>query len=252
MKNKILIASGVAALLAMASSAYATSSIGIEVAFNGGSFLPAQTLNDNAVATVSGPPTVPPIVWVGDQDATVGSIAALYSFGGLTAELVFGGPGSSGSTAPFLNLVINGTLQAGQSVKVIFSAAGFSQPLNGHVVLSDTENAGGPSATYSFAGSAATSGTGGALFDMRNPMVTDTTLTAFGVTSKSAVLPGSTSNPYSITIEADLVNTGTTAANLSATAVLTTVPDGGNTLMLLGSALSILGIGAFRRKAAKA
>ena len=247
MKNKILIASGAAALLAMASSAYATSSIGIEVAFNGGAFQPAQTLSDNGVSALVGPPTT----WVGDTDPTVGSIAALYSFGGLTAELVFGGPGSSGTSAPFLNLVINGTLQAGQSVKVVFSAAGFTLPPAGAAQLSDTENLGG-TGNYSFGAKSWTSGSGGALFDMSNPLVTDTTLTGLGTTISTHLIPVATSNPYSITIEADIANTGGGAANLSATSVLTTVPDGGNTLMLLGSALSILGIGAFRRKAAKA
>jgi hypothetical protein len=230
-------------MLAMASSAYATSSIGIQVAFNGGAAQPAQTLSDNGNVAILGPTQ-----WIGDLDPTVGSVAATYSFAGLTAQLVYGGPGSSGTSAPFLNLVINGTLQAGQSVKVLFSAAGFNQPLSGHVVLSDTENSGG-TGTYTFAGKASTSGAGGALFDTSNLMITDTMLSSLGTTSGSAVLPASTSNPYSITIEADLVNTGSTAANLSATAVLTTVPDGGNTLMLLGSALSVLGIGAFRRKA---
>jgi len=247
MKNKILIASGTAAMLALASSAYATSSIGIQVAFNGGAPQPAQTLNDNGTVAIVGPPTT----WIGDTDPTVGSIAATYSFGGLTAELVFGGPGSSGTSIPFLNLVINGTLQAGQSVKVLFSANGFSFPPSGHAVLSDTENI--SPGSYSFGAKSWTSGTGGALFDESNPLLTDTTLLASGPPAiVTGSVPLSTSNPYSITIEADLVNTGTGVATLSATSVLTTVPDGGNTMMMLGSALSILGLGAFRRKARKA
>ncbi len=87
---------------------------------------------------------------------------------------------------------------------------------------------------------------------MSNPMITDATLNTLSTTENTGVLPLLTSNPYSITIEADLHNTGTGIATVSATADLATVPDGGNTLMLLGSALSILGLGTFRRKAVKA
>ena len=143
-------------------------------------------------------------------------------------------------------------LKAGETMKIRFSGTGFSLPLNGHVELSDTENALPSTGNYSFAGSAYTSGTGGALFDESNLMITDTTLTALGSTAGSGTLPALTSNPYSITIEADFVNSGSTSATVSATSLLTTVPDGGNTLMLLGSALSILGLRTFRRKARKA
>ena len=57
-------------------------------------------------------------------------------------------------------------------------------------------------------------------------------------------------NPYSITI-ATVYTTPARGGFLSGDVSLT-VPDGGNTLMLLGSALSVLGLGAFRRKAVKA
>jgi hypothetical protein len=66
--------------------------------------------------------------------------------------------------------------------------------------------------------------------------------------TSSSHAPGGLTAPYSITIVEVLTSTGA-GLGISQDAQVT-VPDGGNTLVLLGSALSVLGLGAFRRKAA--
>jgi hypothetical protein len=64
-----------------------------------------------------------------------------------------------------------------------------------------------------------------------------------GLITTAGTAPGQ-SNPYSITM-VQVFNLNRDGGTISTDAKLS-VPDGGNTLMLLGSALSVLGFGVFR------
>ena len=66
--------------------------------------------------------------------------------------------------------------------------------------------------------------------------------------ASGSVAPGSQSDPYSITLVQ--VFTLSPNGNGISTDQRVTVPDGGNTLMLLGSALSVLGLCKFRSRKA--
>lgn len=234
-KNIIKSLCGAAALLAAASTASAITTDAIRVSIDGGAHW--TTVNDGDTTAN------------GDFNSAPFKIIAAFNLGSGAFTVSVGGIGTgSGTASPFLDISVAGTMDAGTLI-VQFSANGFAPVSGGGYVTTQTENGNNNALTETtfFGGGAGVN----SLFDTTGGNLTPISLLPgpIGGTS-SGPAPGGLTAPYSITIQ-DVFTSGG-GGNLSADTTVK-VPDGGNTLMLLGSALSVLGLGVFRnRKAVKA
>lgn len=233
MKNNIKLGlCSAAAALAIATTAHAVpNQDGIRWSTDGGTTWSSTVLDTDGDGLISTTITV-----AGFQLTVVSS--QTYPFIGSTA-------------APNMDLAIQGKgTVAGTSIIVEFSALDFGPIPSGsymtHLGVTDDPNVKGsetsrigvnPGGNALFATGVNASTIGGAA------------LGSFD-NSLSAPVAGQTA-PYAITLSVTLNTTAnasdTVPGSISVDAHLRTVPDGGNTLMLLGSALSVLGLGVFRK-----
>lgn len=235
------------AALALASTASAITSEGVEVSVNGGAFTTLADAGTINPVTDNGP---------GDLNPQVNVIRALFNFDGLTISLngdaVDNTATAQGTATPIMTIVIQGSVAAGDTIEIRYSANGFSLPPSGDATVSHQVN--GAGGDY-MASEATYTGATDNLYDISNPL--GAPIPSIGPVNTrftGGPIPAGTSNPYSITIDDIITGTGapgTMANDISVTTSLT-VPDGGSTLLMLGSALSVLGFYAFRRKAVKA
>jgi hypothetical protein len=191
-----------------------------------------------------------------DNGATWTTIADSGSSGFISTTIVGGGfnltvsaTGSSSGTlsSPSMDLGLNGHTTGAGTLIVEYSDLGFAPVSGGSYTTTFFGNGGVTSSERTILGA-------NTLFAGANvpisggigpigPFIT-------GSGSASASAPAGLTAPYSITLVEILTSTGA-GQNVSVDGHLT-VPDGGNTLVLLGSALSVLGMAAFRRKSAVA
>jgi hypothetical protein len=240
MKIKHLYAIGAAAAVLACASANAITSEGFRASFDGGTtWTPSTIITDNGV---------------GDLFPTAGTIFASFSFNNITVTISVAGTGnSSGSGSPIMDFSIGGVMNPGTSVIVELSANGFTPPSGGAYKTEQKLNGVGYSVTETTR--IGTGVNGNDLFAAGGSMPSIGPLSppTIGATS-TGVAPAGTSNPYSITISeiitADQSRTAPATLSIDTTV---TVPDGGSTLLMLGSALSVLGgLGMLRKKAVKA
>ena len=234
-KTTILGICSAAAVLAIASSASALTTDGIRVSIDGGSTW--STCLDGGAASTGN---------TGDSDSTFGIVTTSFSLNNLalTLSVHVGTTGTGDGTAsPYLDLSVGGSVNntgAASSVIIEFSANGFTPVSHGSYITTQTLNG----ANYSL--TETTYFGNNTLFDTSigsSPSITLTTIPSLG--GSSAAAPGQLTAPYSLTIK-DVLTIPTGTSRLSADTTVT-VPDGGNTMMLLGSALSVLGLGVFRK-----
>jgi hypothetical protein len=232
----------VTAVVALASSAYAVPTDALRYSFDGGATW--TTIADNAAGDNLG--------------ASDGSISVTIVQGGFTLAVTAAGstkPNVGSAASPILDLGVHGSGSGTGKLIVEFSDIGFGPIPTGSYITSFTANdTAVPVTAYTVIGAnslfsggniAAGVPTGPQVITTIGPVLST-------LTTLAATAPGQ-SNPYSIT----LVQVFDLSAIRDGGGVLSTdqklsVPDGGNTLMLLGSALSVLGLGVFRssRKAA--
>jgi hypothetical protein len=213
-----------AAVAALASSAYAVPTDALRYSIDGGSTW--TTIADNAS---------------GDVNSSDNNITALINGGGFNLVVTIGfNSGTAGK--PDMDLHVAGTTTGSGGLIVEYSDINFGPvPTGAYNTSFFVNNGAGASASERtiiganslFAG-ANTPLTGGI-----GPIGPFTT----GSGTSSASVPGQ-SDPYSITLVQVLTSSG--AGNSISTDAHLSVPDGGNTFMLLGSALSVLGLGVFR------
>ena len=246
-KNIITLACSAAAVLACVSSTQATP--GIRWSFDGGSTW-STTVNDGGAGDTKGAAGQVGV------DITLGGFTFSASGTGSTKPLL----GTAGS--PIMDLGVNGAGTTGGGTLIVeFTETDYSPVPNGSYLTGfGVNNLFSSGTMYAFIG--ANSQFAGAGFAANVP--TGTAITHIGPLSgnssgtASGVFAGVQPNPYSITIAEVYTLPGTRdipgGVSISGDGNLQTVPDGGNTLMLLGSALSVLGLGVFRnsRKSVKA
>ncbi len=231
MKNNIKLGLSAVAALALAANAHAFSNQdAIQYSYNGGAFTTAATDTD------------------GD-----GQISTTITVGGFTLNVVSSQTYPFSGTQAFPNMDLNiqgkGTLIG--SLVIEFSSIDFTPVPSGSYVTttaiaddsfikgSETTRVGvNPGGDTLFAAGVNSATVGGA--------ATGTFVNTIG-----APVAGQTA-PYALTLSVNLDQTANNDPRLNNGSIsidthLHTVPDGGNTLMLLGSALSVLGIGAFRK-----
>ena len=226
MKNNMKFGLSAVAALALAANAHAFSSQdAIQYSYNGGAFVTAATDTD------------------GD-----GLISTTITVGGFTLNVISSQtyPFIGNQASPNMDLQIQGKGQvAGETLVIQFSTMNFTPIPAGHYVtdlgLSDDPAVTAKETTTIGGNTLFSSGVNGATIGG----------TATGGFSDSIGAPvAGQSNPYSITTSVEIDVHANAVNNNGAVSVrdhIRTVPDGGNTLMLLGSALSVLGIGAFRK-----
>ena len=225
-KNLIKYLGSTVAVLAVASTAHATTTDALRYSVDGGSF---TTVTDNGS---------------GDTAGALGTITV--SFSGVTVNITSSTGSNLGADAsPVIDMGIIGTLGAGHTITVEYSVSGFTPVPTGSFV---TSIAPGGVGAYS---ETETTRVGTGLFGSTTVFGSITATPGHTVTG-SHVVPTGTTDPYSLTISDVVTATGTAVVSTDDT--LTTVPDGGNTMMLLGSALSALGLIKSRgfRKSVKA
>jgi hypothetical protein len=240
MKNTIKLGLCSAVALALASSAYATSNQ-LRYSVDGANW---TVISDGGA---------------GDLDATANNnITVLVLGGGFNLTITTHGFNAGTAASPDIDLDIAGSALGAGTLIVEYSDTGFTPVPTGSYLL----HAGGS------LGSGVTDISYALVGD--NTLYAGTTPTAPGSPFPPASIPGggvigpingfgdaihgafaSQANPYSLTLVQVITTTGTGIHSISDDLHLT-VPDGGNTLMMLGSALSVLGLGVFRRKAKKA
>jgi hypothetical protein len=236
-KNTILGILSAAAVLAFASSANAVTSVGVRVSFNGGAFQ-EQDVTDNLA---------------GDSNPLAGGIIASFTFVGGVTVIINTPVNASGTGSPAMTVVIGGSLaNATDTALVEFSANGFFPPSSGGYLTTQTVNSFGYN--VSEATRVGTGLNGNDLFNpgTGTPISTIGAITADGLPHTGTGTGSSVgaSSPYSITFN-DLI-TATSARNQISVTTALSVPDGGNTMVLLGSALSVLGGFSVFRKSRKA
>jgi hypothetical protein len=220
-----------ATIAACATTAYATPTSAIQYSIDGGTtWVLAAT--DNAAGDISG---------------IAGVIVTTISAGGFVLTVVatdtYPDIGTLASPVMDLGLSSSKAIGAG-SIIVEFSATGFTPVPGGTFNTTIAPNNGSgvtETETTRISDSDTLFGTGTS-FAPLGP-ITGGFLTGHG----SA--PAGFAAPYSITISDTLTSTGGSRDHPISVSVddRLGVPDGGNTLMLLGSALSVLGFGVFRK-----
>jgi hypothetical protein len=243
MKNSILSLVGAAAVLG-AASAYATPATApaIRWSFDGGTTWSTPVVDQDS----------------NDNDIIVGSIGVVIHNGALTLSVNTSGstkPNTGTAANPQMDLNLGAGGLASGKVIVEFTDIGFGPIPGGSYITTAFNNNGSVSATYYtiVGGNTAFDGAGFSGGVPTGSPITTIGPVAAGASSqtKSASGPAGQTDPYSITLVTVLDFGSGTRSTISTDQKLT-VPDGGNTLMLLGSALSVLGLGVFRssRKAA--
>jgi hypothetical protein len=185
------------------------------------------------------------VIWtqIDDVDGD-GSISTHFSAGGfnLTTVGTLTKPLIGSAASPRLDLSIQGVSGLGP-IYIEFSVIDFTPiPTGSYLthIFSNNESASQTETTRIGGNSLFSGGTSlGAL----GPLVSGN---LFG----SGKAPGQ-STSYSITI-LEVLNGGGTTGDIVSTDDKVSVPDGGSTMMLLGSALSFLGLGVFRTRKASA
>lgn len=231
-KNTIIGLCSAVAALGLASTANATISDSIRYSVDGSAW---TQVDDNTAQ---------------DQNPLAGTVTV--SFSGVTVTInTASGSNLGPDGSPIIDMGVLGTIGAGHTITVEYSVSGFTPVPTGSFV---TSIAPGGSGTYT---EVETTRVGTGLFG--STTVFDPISATGGQhpaqsASGSHVVPTSTTDPYSITISDVITGTGRGVNVVSTDDTLTTVPDGGSTMMLLGSAMSALGLMKFRgfRKAAKA
>ena len=213
-----------AALLAVASTAQAVNTDALRYSLNGGSWV---TVTDGGA---------------GDVNPGNNSISVFILGGGFNLVLTSGfESGLTPSSNPNMDLHVSGTTTGAGTIVIEYSDIGFSPIPAGGYSTSFFNNSPG------VVGSERTIVGGNTLFAGGDLPLTGGigVIGPFDVGSgnSAGAVPGQ-SDPYSITLATSLTSTSA-GGSISSDAHLT-VPDGGNTLMLLGSALSVLGFVAFR------
>ena len=174
---------------------------------------------------------------VGDANAAAGAVTYIGAVGVFTINVT---TGISSGPAAVPNMDLNSvdtTSAAGGTLKIEFSDNGFTPVPAGFSLALGGVTQG----TASFAAYADSSN---ALFGTGTLLASSGPFTgAFADTDNASSL--GISAPYSLTLVANLTHSG--AQNSSFNYHLT-VPDGGATLMLLGSSLTVLGLFARSRK----
>lgn len=174
-----------------------------------------------------------------DSSATAGSVVYVGSVGAeWTVNITTGTtkPLQGSAGVPFIAIDTSSTSRSAgipDSLKIEFSETGFSATTGGYLIkYGGTVATGGSLDSFAYADTTDTLfGTGTALGSL---------LGSSGAYSSTggAATPGTA--PYSLTLV--MVLTHATGANTSTPGItLSTVPDGGSTLMLLGSALTAVG-----------
>jgi len=176
-----------------------------------------------------------------DTSATAGIIHTEITAGGFTLDLIgtHSYPNIGTLASPQMDLGIAGVTggPAGATIYVAFSANGFHPvPGGSFLTTSAPNNSGADETTSTFV----SSGNDG--LNSQDLFVSSTT---GGTVSGYPVGLIGNADGYAITIVDKFVANGK-GVRISDDDSLA-VPDGGNTLMLLGSALSVLGLGVFRK-----
>jgi hypothetical protein len=239
-KNIILGAGSMVAMLALATSVYATPTDQLRYSINGGAWV---VVTDNGAGDTFG--TLDNLISI---QLTTGPFVGTIS----TARNI----GTAGHPLLDLDLQLAGT----GTIVVEYSDIGFQPIPSGAYILHGgvgSQSPGSVNNLYAFVGP-------NSLYGGTDPVSPSSpfppTVTPGGTlgpilnngANVTGTFPGQ-SNPYSLTI-ADVYTSpdrGQTAGFISDDTSLT-VPDGGNTILMLGAALSVLGFGALRRKAVKA
>jgi hypothetical protein len=232
MKNNIKFGLCGVAALALASSVYATPQNAVRFSTDGSTWTTPVT--DGSASDVEA-------LLTGTSGTSDGQITTLINLGSfhlvVTTSYTYPAVGSLGS--PIMDLHVGGATLGTGTLYVQFSSTGFTPVPSGPLTTTIAPNQPGVTETETtFIGATdALFDTGGATF---GPIGGSDTVGA----SSQGVVPSGV-NPYTITIQDKFVSSG---AGLSlSTDDRISVPDGGNTLMLLGSALSVLGLGVFRK-----
>jgi len=218
-----------AVVLALASSAYAVPSNGVRFSTDGTTWTPALIVTDGGA---------------GDLDATAnGSISTFHAVDIGSFHLVvttsFTFPAVGTLASPMMDLHVGGTTTGAGTLYVEFSSTGFQPVPTGAVLTTIAPNQPGVTETEitRIGATDAMFAPAGATFATLGPI-------SIGNATSSGIVPPGVS-PYTITIQDKFISSGS-GLTLSTDTRLS-VPDGGNTLMLLGSALSVLGLGVFRK-----
>jgi len=233
MKNKQILGLS-AAVLTLASSAYAVQTIdAIRWSTDGVTWNVANQVNDGGA---------------GDASAVNGFISTSISINGWNLQLVGSStyPNLGTQAAPQMDLAIQGTSGTG-SLYIEFSVQDFQPVPAGSYITSVTGTDG---AGVSNSETTRIGNTNGLFAPGISPGATFATvgpLTGSQSGSSSGIVPSvpGQPNPYTITIQ-QVLSASQTGSRVS-TDISLEVPDGGNTLMMLGSALSVLGFGVFRK-----
>jgi len=233
MKNKILLGIYGAAAVALASTAnastdqlrYSTDGINWTVIADGGA---------------------------GDSDLTANNnnISVTISGGGFNLLVTSHGFSVGTAAHPDMDLDVAGTTTGPGTLYVEYSVLDFTPPTTGNYTLHVGGSLAGVDATES-----ALIGNNNLYAGTDFPIPTSTVagggvigpINGLGDAMHASFSPQD--NPYSVTLVTVITSRGS-GVIISDDAHLS-VPDGGNTLMMLGSALSVVGLGVFRRKAAK-
>jgi len=226
MKNTIKVGLSAVAALAIVSSAHAFSGQdAVQYSYNGGAFVTVATDTD------------------GD-----GLMTGNISIGGFNINFISTQtyPFIGSQAAPNMDLQVQGKGQvAGESLVIEFSTINFT-PIPPGSYITDLGLSDDPAVTAT----ETTRVGGNSLFASGVSAATIGGTSTGGFESTLASPVAGQSNPYSITTSVKINVNANAVNNNGAVSVrdhVRVVPDGGNTLMLLGSALSVLGIGAFRK-----
>jgi hypothetical protein len=185
----------------------------------------------------------------GDLDPGDNTITLIIAgLPGLVLHVTSAGNALGTAGSPNIDIGLHGSIGAGETLYVEYSDVNYGPVPSGgyHTHISTTDDPTVSATQYTAIGSGAGANDlfDGAGFSDLPSLSKIGPITGNGA-GDSFTAPG-TSDPYSITL-VTVVTGGANGGGVSTDARVTSVPDGGNTLMLLGSALSVLGFGAFRK-----
>lgn len=229
MKNTIKFGLCSAVALAFASSVYATPSNGVRFSTDGINWT-TTVIDEGAGDLGSGIPG-----FINTTPITVGNFHVV-----VTTSFTYPIAGSLNS--PILEMHVTGITVGAGDLWVEFSSSGYTTPAGSTLITSAINNQPGVTQTEVTRIGANNTDTlfdpAGTTFSTIGPLTSGTAGTSSGA------VPGGVT-PFVITIQDHF--TADAAGRTLSSDDLVRVPDGGNTLMLLGSALSVLGLGVFRK-----
>ncbi len=235
MKNKTILGICSAAAVLACVTANASPSSAIRYSLDGSSWT-TIAIDEGAGDTATGA-------------GNVGIIHVTLNVGGFNLDLIASKtyPAVGSLASPKMDLGIGGSTTGAGTIYIEFSANGFNPVPNGSFITAIApNNDAGVTETET---TRVSSSPDDSLFGAGTSFASIGPVNGVHQTGSGAA-PG-LGSPYSITIQDKIVATG--AGLIVSQDDRLSVPDGGNTLMLLGSALSVLGLGFFRtRKAVKA